>query len=190
MWKGEARCLIRRKCISCMYKDGDRNNAFIKRHRILSSGHDMAIANTILQQLQKPVLCLYKTGSVNSQLWIEEMLIGRCPCLLNFWQLMDSGERDNHGLSCVPNGVPIMFQWLWPNLWPHSQFKLRGPQNNTTKPKGVWKRDMWGGERADRYRGRSERIGGDSRENQDIHVSLSVNKFNQPKSGKWWKKSR
>lgn len=87
-----------------MYKDADRNNTFVKRHKILSSGCDMAIANMTSKQPQQYALGLDKVGPIGSHSWIEEGLMELYLSLLNFWQLMDSGKRGNHGLYCVPNG--------------------------------------------------------------------------------------
>lgn len=152
-----------------MYKDADRNNTFIKRHKILSSGCDVAIANMTSQQPQQSALGLDKAGPIGSQSWIDEGLMGPYTSLLNFWQLMNSGKRSNHGLHCVPNDESTRFQWLCPNLWPHSQLKIRGPQNNTTKAKGYGK-GTCREEEGMTGLGEIRKNSSDSKQNQDIHV--------------------
>lgn len=67
-----------------MYKDADRNNTFIKRHKILSSGCDVAIANMTSPQPQQSALGLDKAGPIGSQSWIDEGLMGPYTSLLNF----------------------------------------------------------------------------------------------------------
>lgn len=63
----------------------------------------------------------------------------------------------------------VQFQWLCPNVWPHSQFEIRGPQNNTTKAKGYGK-GTCGEEEGMTGLGEIRKNSGDSKQNQDIHV--------------------